>query len=78
MNRQMQLKNLANSPVKWYKKNLSIVHFVIKAPKLVQMIVTIYRVHGKKNYQLSNPRWPPKIKMAAMALSFFTFSPHKF
>ena len=38
---------------------ISIVHFVIKVPKLVQMIVTIYRVQA---YQVPivNPRWPPR------------------
>ena len=41
------------------KIGISIVHFVIKVPKLVQMIVTKYRVQA---YQvpIENPRWPPK------------------
>ena len=40
---------------------VSIVHFVIKVPKLVQMIVTIYRV---QSYQVPivNPKWPPKFQ----------------
>ena len=40
---------------------VSIVHFVIKVPKLVQMIVTIYRVQA---YQVPvvNERWPQKIQ----------------
>ena len=43
---------------------VSIVHFVIKVPTLVQMIVAIYRVQA---YQVPivNPRWLPKSKMAA-------------
>ena len=54
---------------------VSIVHFVIKVPKLVQIIVSIDRV---KAYQVPiiNPRWPPKSKMAATKLIFFTF-PHQ-
>ena len=51
---------------------VAIVHFVIKIPKLVQMIVTIiYRVQA---YQvlLVIPRWPPKSKMDARNF-FFTF-----
>jgi len=52
---------------------VSIVHFVIKVPKLVQMIVTIYRVQA---YQVPifNPRWPQKSKMAATIFSFFDIS----
>ena len=40
---------------------ISIVHFVIKVPKLVQMIITIY---GVQAYQVPivNQRWPPKIQ----------------
>ena len=40
---------------------VSIVHFVIKVPKLVQMIITIYWVQA---YQVPivNERWPPKIQ----------------
>ena len=51
---------------------VSIVHFVIKVPKLVQMIVTIYRVQA---YQIPivNPWWPQKSKMAATKFSFLTF-----
>ena len=38
------------------ENNLSIVHFVIKAPKLVQiMIATMYRVQGLK-VPIVNPR----------------------
>ena len=52
---------------------VSIVHFVIKVPKLVQMIVTIYRVHA---YQLPivNPRWPPKIQDGRHKIQFFYIS----
>ena len=43
------------------KIGVSINHFVIKVPKLVQIIVTIYRLHA---YQVPivNPRWPPLIQ----------------
>ena len=47
-----------------------IVHFVIKVPKLVQMIVTIYRV---QSYQVPivNPRWPPKSQDIRDEIEFF-------
>ena len=38
-----------------------IVHFVKKVPRLVQMIVTIYRVQAFQ-VPIVNPRWPPKIQ----------------
>ena len=43
--------------------DVSIVHFVIKVPKLVQMIVTIY-MYRVQAYQvpIDNPRWPPKFQ----------------
>ena len=52
---------------------VSIVHFVIKVPKLVQMIVTIYRVQA---YQVPivNPRWPPKIQDGRHEIQFFDIS----
>ena len=52
---------------------VSIVHFVIKVPKLVQMIVTIYRVLA---YQVPtvNPRWPPKIQDGHHEIHFFYIS----
>ena len=52
---------------------VSIVHFVIKVPKLVQMIVTIYRVQA---YQVPifNPRWPPKILDGRHEIQFFYIS----
>ena len=52
---------------------VSIVHFVIKAPKLVQIIVTIFLVQA---YQVPivNPKWQPKSKMAATKFSFFDIS----
>ena len=47
---------------------VSIVHFVIKVPKLVQMIVTIlYRIQAYE-VPIVNPRWPPKIQF-----TFLTF-----
>ena len=51
---------------------VSIVHFVIKVPKLVQIIVTIYRVQA---YQVPiiNQRWPQKSNLAAKKVSFWTF-----
>ena len=33
----------------------------LKSPKLVQMIVSIYKEQGYK-VPIVNPRWPPKIK----------------
>ena len=54
---------------------MSIVHFVIKTPKLVQMIVSISRVQDKK-YPLSIQDGRQKSKMAATKLSFLIF-PHK-
>ena len=42
---------------------VSIVHFVIPVPKLVQMIATIYRVqvyHSQSNMAAKNPRWQPR------------------
>ena len=45
---------------------LSIVHFVIKVPKLVQMIITIYRVEAYEvpivnlTWPPKKPRWPPR------------------
>ena len=38
---------------------VSIVHIVIKVPKLVQMIVTIYWVQANQVF-IVNPRWPPR------------------
>ena len=40
----------------------SIVHFVIKATKLVQMIVSICVEYRVKKIPIVNPRWPPKIQ----------------
>ena len=40
---------------------VSIVHFGIKVPKLVQMIVTTYRLQTFK-VPIVNLRWPPKIQ----------------
>ena len=47
-----------------------IVHFVIKVQKLVQMIVTIYRLQA---YQVPivNPRWPPKFQDGRLEVQFF-------
>ena len=47
-----------------------IVHFGIKVPKLVQIIVTIYRVQG---YQVPivNPRRPPNIQYGRHKIKFF-------
>ena len=57
---------------KWYDMTIgvSIVHFVIKVPKLVQMIVTIYRVQA---YQIPivNPRRPPKIQDGRHEIELF-------
>ena len=52
---------------------VSIVHFVIKVPKLVQMIVTIYRVQA---YQVPivNRRLPPKIQDGRHEIKFFYIS----
>ena len=49
------------------------VHFVIKVPKLVQMIVTIYRVQA---YQVPivNPRWLPKIQDGCHEIPFQHFN----
>ena len=41
---------------------VSIVHFVIKVPKLVQMIVTMYYRVQAYRVPIVNPRWPPKIQ----------------
>ena len=38
-----------------------IVHFVIKVPKLVQIIVTLYRVHAYQK-PIVNPWWPQQIQ----------------
>ena len=46
---------------------VSIVHFVIKVPKLVQMIVTIYRVQAY-------PKWPPKFQDDHHEIQFFNIS----
>ena len=46
---------------KMVKNAASIVLFVIKAPKLVQTIFTLYRVQGYKA-PIVNPSWPPKIQ----------------
>ena len=45
-------------------------HFLIKVPKLVQMIVTLYRVQA---YQVPivNPRWSPKIQDGRHEIQFF-------
>ena len=53
--------------------DVSIVHFVIKVPKLVQMVVTIYRVQA---YQVPifNPRWPPKIQHGLHECKLFDIS----
>ena len=58
-------------------KNMWIIHFVIRAPKLVQMLVTMHRVKGKK-YLLSIQDGRQKSTMAATKFSFLTFSPHDF
>ena len=52
---------------------VSIVHFVIKVPKFVQMNGTIYRV---QNYQVPivNPRWPPKIQYGLHEIQYFYIS----
>ena len=52
---------------------VSIVHFVIKVPKLVQMIVTIYR---EQAYQvpIAIQDGRQKSKMAATKISFFDIS----
>ena len=47
---------------------ISIVHFVIKVPKLVQMID--YRVH----VPILNPRWSPKIQDGRNEIQFFYIS----
>ena len=52
---------------------VSVVHFVVKVPNLVQIIVTIYRVQGYQVH-IVNPRWSPKSKMAAMKFSFDIFA----
>ena len=52
---------------------VSIVHFVIKVPKFIQMIVIIlYRVQA---YQVPivNPRWPPEIQDGCLEIHFLTF-----
>ena len=53
--------------------DVSIVHFVIRVLKLVQMIVTIYRVQA---YQVPivNPKWPPKIQDERHEIQFFDIS----
>ena len=53
--------------------SVSIVHFVIKVPKLVQMIVTILRVN---DYQVPivNPRWPPTLQDGRHEIEFFDIS----
>ena len=43
------------------KIGVSIVHYVVKVPNLVQIIVTIYRVQGYK-IPIVNPRLPRKIQ----------------
>ena len=50
---------------------VTIVQFVIKVPKLVQMIDTLYRVHA---YQVPivNQRCPPKIQDGRHEFFFFT------
>ena len=52
---------------------VSIVHFVIKVPNLVQMIFTIYRVQSYQD-PIVNPRWPPKIKDGRHEICFFDIS----
>ena len=52
---------------------VSIVHFVIKVPKLVQMIVTIY-VYRLIKYPLSIQDGRQKSKMAANEIQFFDIS----
>ena len=52
---------------------VSIVHFVIKVPKLVQMIVTIYRVQAFK-VPIVNTRWRPKIQDGRQKYSVFDIS----
>ena len=47
-----------------------IVHFVIKARKLVEMTGTIYRIQGLKVI-IVNPRWPPKIQDGRHEIQFF-------
>ena len=51
----------------------SIVHFVIKAPKLVHMIVTKYRLQCYKE-PIVNPRWPTKIQAGRHKIQFFGHS----
>ena len=46
-------------------------------PKLVQMIVTIYRVQGYK-VPMANPRWTRKIQDGRYEIQFFTLSPYDF
>ena len=52
---------------------VSNIHFVIKVPTFVQMIVTIYRVQA---YQvpIANPRWPPEIEDGCHEIEFFDIS----
>ena len=52
---------------------VSIVHFVIKVPKFVQMIVTIYRVLACQ-LPIVNPRWPPIIQDGRHQIQFFDIS----
>ena len=47
---------------------VSIVPFVIKVPKLVQMIVHAYQV------PIVNPRWPPKIQDSRNEIQFIDIS----
>ena len=55
---------------------VSIIHFVIKVPKLGQMIGTIYRVHA---YQVPfvNPRWPQKLQDGCQEIQFLTSFQHQ-
>ena len=52
---------------------VSIVHFVIKVPKWVQMIVTLYRIQAYLAYQVPivNPRLPPKVQDGRHEIQFF-------
>ena len=52
---------------------VSIVHFVIKVPKLVQMIVTIHRVKPSQ-VTLANTRYSPKIHVGRHKIQFFEVS----
>ena len=53
---------------------VSIVHFVIKVSKSVQMIVAIYRVQASYQVPIVNRRWPPKIKDGRHKIKFFDIS----